>query len=252
MMQKKFYEDKSKEQFDRNIGFAENGVVFEDILTAYIGEKVVIKEGVCIGPCVTINGETTIESGCYIGQGCIITDSTIGKDTRIEQNSRLIKATIGETTTVLMSVITESSIGSGTVVGPFSYVRPGSNINNNVKIGDFVEIKNSNIGDGTKISHLTYVGDSDLGEDINLGCGVVFVNYDGKNKYRSTIEDGAFIGCNVNLVSPVNVGENAYIAAGTTVTTDVPAGSLSVARAKQRNLEGWVKKRGLLKERKDK
>ena len=114
-------------------------------------------------------------------------------------------------------------------------------------MGDFVEIKNSKLGDGAKAAHLTYVGDSDVGERVNLGCGVVFVNYDGSRKYRSVVEDGAFIGCNVNLVSPVHVGKDAYIAAGSTITEDVPDGALYVARAKGRTLEGWVEKKGILK-----
>ena len=108
------------------------------------------------------------------------------------------------------------------------------------------------MGDGTKASHLTYIGDSDLGNDINLGCGVVFVNYDGTNKHRSTIEDGAFIGCNSNLVSPVNVGEGAYIAAGTTVTKNVPDDALCVGRTRQKVIEGWAKERGLYRKNKDK
>lgn len=111
------------------------------------------------------------------------------------------------------------------------------------RVGDFVELKNSNIGDGTKISHLTYVGDSDVGEKVNLGCGVVFVNYDGKNKNRSIVGDGAFVGCNVNLVSPVNVGSNAYIAAGSTITEDVPDGAMAIARERQSIKEDWVSKR---------
>jgi bifunctional UDP-N-acetylglucosamine pyrophosphorylase/glucosamine-1-phosphate N-acetyltransferase len=142
-----------------------------------------------------------------------------------------------------MSVLTECAVGEGSTVGPFAYLRPDADVGKNVKIGDFVEIKNSRIGDGTKVSHLTYVGDSDLGENINLGCGVVFVNYDGREKHRSVVGEGAFIGCNVNIVSPVNVGENAYIAAGTTVTTDVPAGSLSVGRARTKHIPGWVERR---------
>ncbi len=111
------------------------------------------------------------------------------------------------------------------------------------RVGDFVELKNATIGEGTKISHLTYVGDSDLGRDINLGCGVVFVNYDGKEKHRTTVDDKAFIGCNVNLVSPVHVGREAYIAAGSTVTEDVPGGALAIARQRQTVRPGWVDKR---------
>ena len=110
-----------------------------------------------------------------------------------------------------------------------------------MKVGDFVELKNSNIGNGTKISHLTYVGDSDVGSKVNFGCGTVTVNYDSKNKHRTTIKDNAFIGCNTNLVAPVTVGENAYTAAGSTITDDVPADALGIGRARQCNKEDWVK-----------
>jgi bifunctional UDP-N-acetylglucosamine pyrophosphorylase/glucosamine-1-phosphate N-acetyltransferase len=141
--------------------------------------------------------------------------------------------------------VTSSTIDDGTKIGPYAYLRPGSNIGKHVKIGDFVEIKNSNIGDETKISHLTYVGDSDLGRNVNLGCGVVFVNYDGMKKSRSIVGDNSFIGCNVNIVSPVVVEENSYIAAGSTITMNVPKNSLAIAREKQRNIENWVtRKRG--------
>ena len=144
-------------------------------------------------------------------------------------------------------MILESRVGSDTTVGPFAYLRPNSNVGSGCKVGDFVEIKNSTLGDGAKASHLTYIGDSDVGERVNLGCGVVFVNYDGSRKYRSVVEDGAFIGCNSNLVSPVHIGKNAYVAAGSTITKDVPEGALYVARARGKSLEGWVEKRGILK-----
>ena len=135
-------------------------------------------------------------------------------------------------------------------MGPFAYLRPQSRIGSKCKIGDFVEVKNSTLGDGTKASHLTYIGDSDIGRDVNLGCGVVFVNYDGTNKYRSEVEDGAFIGCNSNLVSPVKVGKGAYIAAGSTVTKDVESDALYIARSRGRELPGWVSARGILKKKK--
>ena len=189
----------------RILEYMEAGVTFLDIDTVFIDDGVKIGEGTVIEPCVQIRGKTEIGANCLIGQ-----------------NSRVENSILSDNVNILSSVVLESKIGSGTNVGPFAYLRPNSVVGRNCKIGDFVEVKNSTLGDGTKASHLTYIGDSDLGNDINLGCGVVFVNYDGTNKYRSTIEDGAFIGCNTNLVSPVNVGKGAYIAAGTTVTKNVP------------------------------
>lgn len=220
---------KAEARLARNLDLAADGVEFIDIERAYIGEEVTIGAGTVIGPCVTIEGKTTI-----------------GKDCFISQNSRLKDAAIGDGVSIESSIILESTVGDGTKVGPYAYIRPGSTIGKGCRVGDFVEIKNSSLGDGTKAAHLTYIGDSDLGKGINLGCGVVFVNYDGKHKYRSTIKDGAFIGCNVNIVSPVTVGEKAYIGAGTTVTKDVDDGVLYVGRPKDRTIPGWVERTGLL------
>ena len=219
----------------RILEYMEAGVTFLDIDTVFIDDGVKIGEGTVIEPCVQIRGKTEIGANCLIGQ-----------------NSRIENSILSDEVKVLSSVVLESRIGSGTNVGPFAYLRPNSVVGRNCKIGDFVEVKNSTLGDGTKASHLTYIGDSDLGNDINLGCGVVFVNYDGTNKYRSTIEDGAFIGCNTNLVSPVNVGKGAYIAAGTTVTKNVPEDALCVGRARQKVIEGWAEERGLYRKNKDK
>lgn len=210
-----------------------NGVVFVDEFTAYIDESVTIGEGTVIGPCVTLSGNTRIGKNCVIGQNSVIKDSDIDDNVDIQS-----------------SVITESSVGSGTKVGPFAYMRPDSHVGKDCKVGDFVEIKNSTLGDGTKASHLTYIGDSDVGAGVNLGCGVVFVNYDGTKKYRSVVEDNAFIGCNSNLVSPVRVGEGAYIAAGSTVTEDVNGDSLYIARTKGTEKPGWVSSKGILKRKK--
>jgi bifunctional UDP-N-acetylglucosamine pyrophosphorylase/glucosamine-1-phosphate N-acetyltransferase len=163
----------------------------------------------------------------------------------IGQSCRIEGCVIGSGAEVDHSVLKESRVGENTMVGPFAYIRPGSNIGANCRIGDFVEVKNSNIGDGTKVSHLTYIGDADLGKGINVGCGVVFVNYDGRDKHRSFVGDGAFIGCNVNIISPIRIGPSAYIAAGGTVTCDVPPGALHMARERGRNIENWVERRGL-------
>ncbi|MBN7774172.1 DapH/DapD/GlmU-related protein [Clostridium aminobutyricum] len=210
----------------------ENGVNFIDIRAAYIGEEVIIGKGTIIGPCVTLEGRVIIGDDCVIGQNTKIKDSTIGDRTEIQS-----------------SVITESRVGCDTTVGPFAYLRPKSDVGNHCKVGDFVEIKNSSMGDGAKASHLTYIGDADVGRDVNIGCGVVFVNYDGTHKHRSTVGDGSFIGCNTNIVSPIIIEEEAYIAAGTTVTKNVPKGALCVARVRDKIIEGWVERRGLLKKK---
>ena len=230
------FEEYTKMEEDRlavNIKHLENGVEFVDICAAYIDPEVEIGKGTKIYPCVVIEGKTVIGENCVIGQNSRIKDSVIGNGTDVQS-----------------SVILESTVGEETHVGPFAYMRPGSKVGSKCKVGDFVEVKNSSMGDGSKASHLTYIGDSDIGAGVNLGCGVVFVNYDGSSKYRSTVEDGAFIGCNSNLVSPVNIGEKAYIAAGSTVTKDVPSGSLCIAREKQTIIEGWVERRGLLNKKK--
>lgn len=209
------------------------GVSFVDISSAYIDDGVTIGEGTVIGPMVTLEGKTVIGKNCVIRQNTRIADSVIADGVEIEN-----------------SVITESEIGEGTKVGPFAYMRPGSRVGAGCKVGDFVEIKNSTFGDGSKAAHLTYIGDSDVGRNVNLGCGVVFVNYDGKAKYRSEVADGAFIGCNSNLVSPVKVGEGAYIAAGSTVTEDVEGDALYIARAHGTKKQGWVSAKGILKRKK--
>ena len=224
------YEAIEKERISRNLRYMEEGVVFTDLKMAYIDEGVRIGRGTTIYPCAVIEGDVTIGENCVIGQ-----------------NTRIKDSVIGDNTTIQSSVILESRVGSDTTVGPFAYLRPNSNVGSGCKVGDFVEIKNSTLGDGAKASHLTYIGDADVGERVNLGCGVVFVNYDGSRKYRSVVEDGAFIGCNSNLVSPVHIGKNAYVAAGSTITKDVPEGALYVARARGKSLEGWVEKRGILK-----
>lgn len=226
------YRKTEEKRLEINIKHMEKGVRFADINTAYIDESVAIGEGTYIGPCVTLEGDTEI-----------------GADCSILQNTRIVDSDIADKVEIQSSVIIESSVGEGTKVGPFAYMRPGSRVGKNCKVGDFVEIKNSTFGDGSKASHLTYIGDSDVGCDVNLGCGVVFVNYDGTNKYRSTVGDGAFIGCNSNLVSPVTVGEGAYVAAGSTVTEDVEGDALYIARARGVKKQGWVSAKGILKKK---
>ena len=207
-----------------------NGVIIEDPATTYIAKGVKIASDTVIMPNTTIQGDTEIGSNCVIGPNTIIKNSKIGNDNEI-----------------LASVVTDAIVENGVHIGPFAYLRPKAHIQNNAKIGDFVEIKNANIGEGTKVSHLTYIGDADVGKKCNFGCGTVFVNYNGRDKNRSVIGDNAFIGCNTNIVSPVNVGDYSYTAAGSTITEDVPSGALGIGRAKQQNKEGWVDNRGYLK-----
>lgn len=217
-----------RSEINRNL--MQNGVVIEDPETAYIEDSVVIEEGAVILPNTRITGNTKIGAKSVIGPNCIIENSVVGEGCEI-----------------LASVLKESVVENGVSIGPFAYLRPNSHIGENAKIGDFVEIKNSSVGSGTKVAHLTYIGDADVGEKCNFGCGTVVVNYDGRNKHRTKIGDNAFIGCNTNLVSPVEVGDYAYTAAGSTITEDVPDGALGIARARQENKNGWVDKKGYLK-----
>ena len=210
----------------------ENGVTIIDPNTTYIGIDVEIGQDTIIYPGNVLEGNTVI------GKNCVL-----------YPNSRINNSVIGESVDIQSSVILESKIGNQTTVGPFAYIRPESIIGNNVRVGDFVEIKKSTIGNNTKVSHLTYVGDAEVGEGCNFGCGTVTVNYDGKNKNKTIIGNNSFIGCNTNLISPVTVEDNTYIAAGSTITNNVKSGELAVARAKQRNIEGWVDKKGLIKKK---
>ncbi|TDT63451.1 bifunctional UDP-N-acetylglucosamine diphosphorylase/glucosamine-1-phosphate N-acetyltransferase GlmU [Fonticella tunisiensis] len=207
-----------------------DGVTIIDPSSTYIDDGVVIGMDTIIYPGTIIEGKSVIGEDCVIGP-----------------NSRIVDSEIQNGVEVQSSVVLESKIMDKAKVGPFAYIRPGSQIGKKVKIGDFVEIKKSVIGDGTKVSHLTYIGDAEVGSDCNFGCGTVVVNYDGTRKYKTKIGNHAFIGCNTNLVAPVELGDNAYVAAGSTITEDVPEGALAVARSRQVNKEGWVDKKGIWK-----
>ena len=206
----------------------ENGVTFISPETSYIESDVVIGVDTIIYPGTIIEGKSIIGEECVIGP-----------------YSRIVCSEIDDKAVINNSVILESKVGSETKVGPFAYLRPKSVVGTKVKIGDFVEIKKSVIGDGTKISHLSYIGDAELGKNVNMGCGSVVVNYDGKKKHKTIVGDNVFVGCNANLVSPVNVEANSYIAAGSTITDNVPEYSLAIARKRQSIIENWVLKKGL-------
>lgn len=206
-----------------------------EINSRFADNNVYIDEGAKISPLAVIG------SGSYIGAGVTVCgNSVIGENCTLIGSTRIKDTVIGCNTAVESCVITDAKVGNNVTMGPFAYVRPHSVIGDNVKVGDFVEVKNATIGDGTKISHLTYVGDSDVGKGVNFGCGTVTVNYDGVKKHRTTIGDNAFIGCNTNLVSPVKVGDNAYIAAGSTVTDNIPDKSFAIARSRQTTKENYV------------
>ena len=191
-------------------------MILIDKNTTYISPEAQIAEDVVIYPNNNIIGNTVIGKGTVIMPNCIITDSIIGENAK-----------------VTAAVMEEARVGDNTTVGPFSYLRKGACIGNHCRIGDFVEIKNSVIGDYPKASHLAYVGDVTIGERCNVGCGVIFVNYDGKKKHRSTVEDNCFIGSNCNIIAPVTLRENSYIAAGTTVTDETPNDSFVIGRSRQ-------------------
>jgi len=203
-----------------------SGVTIMDFDSTYIGKDVKIGKDTVIYPNTLIFGKTTIGEECAVGPNTVIEDCEIG-----------------DFVSVKMSNLIQSKIGNNTTVGPFAYLRPGSVIGSRCKVGDFVEIKNSTLGDGTKASHLTYIGDAKVGKNVNFGCGTVIVNYDGKKKYTTEICDDVFIGCNSNLISPVKINEGAYIAAGSTITDEVPKNNLAIARARQVNKANWVDRR---------
>lgn len=203
-----------------------SGVTIIDPERTYISDEVTIGRDSVILPGCMLSGKTVIGEGCEIGPDTTLENAIIGDGTRVQK-------------TVGMDCV----VNTNTTVGPFAYLRPGTVVGDNCRIGDFVEIKNSAIGNGTKVSHLTYVGDSDVGERVNFGCGTVTVNYDGAKKYRTTIGNDVFVGCNSNLVAPVTLEDGAYTAAGSTITDRVPEGSLAIARARQVNKEKWNDRR---------
>lgn len=202
--------------------FLEEGVEFLCTDGVSIGRNVKIGIGTKILQGTILRGDTVIGENCTIGPNCIIENCTVGDGVTLNSVQAF-----------------KSQIDSGAKIGPFVHIRPDSHIMANVKIGDFVEVKNSVIGERTSISHLTYVGDTDVGSNVNFGCGVATANYDGEKKYRISIGDNAFLGCNTNLVAPVNIGKSAYTAAGSTVTEDVPDGSLAIERGELHFKDGF-------------
>ncbi len=206
-----------------NSALEDSGVEFIDRNSAYIDYGVRIGAGTVIYPNVIIEGNSEIGENCLIGMGCNIRDTKVGNNCSLQY-----------------VFATEATVDNNISIGPFVNLRPKTHIHDNCKIGDFVEVKNSEIGAGTKLPHLSYIGDADVGERVNVGCGSIFVNYDGKNKMRTQVGSDVFIGCNSNLVAPISIGDNTYIAAGSTLTDDVPSGAMAIARARQVIKTGWI------------
>ncbi|GFN33755.1 bifunctional UDP-N-acetylglucosamine diphosphorylase/glucosamine-1-phosphate N-acetyltransferase GlmU [Paenibacillus xylaniclasticus] len=202
-----------------------NGVTVIDPSTTYIEADVVI------------GADTIIHPGTVLRRGTVI-----GEDCEIGPQADLTNVKVGNGVSVKYSVAVDAEIGNSSTVGPFAYLRPGSKLGEHCKIGDFVELKNASLGDGSKVSHLSYVGDAVVGKDVNIGCGAITVNYDGVNKSITEIGDNAFIGSNVNLIAPVKVGDGAYIVAGSTITKDVDANDMAIARVRQENKAGYANK----------
>ena len=210
----------------KNEALMAEGVTLMDPETTYVDVDVVVGRDTVIYPGTWLEGRTVIGEGCEIGP-----------------NSRFQNVKVGAHVTAHFCYAHECEIADGVTLGPYVHIRPDTKLAAGVKIGNFVEVKNSVVGEGTKLPHLSYIGDSDIGAGVNMGCGTITVNYDGKKKFRTTVGDGAFVGCNSNLVAPVRVGDNAYVGAGSTITKDIPEGDLAIARAHQKNITGWADKR---------
>ena len=204
----------------------DSGVTVMDPASTFVDASVSIGEDTVLYPFTWLEGKTTI-----------------GRDCRIGPNSRIADSQLGDAVTLHFSYAHECKIADGVTVGPYVHLRPDAELAAGVKVGNFVEVKNSRVGVGSKLPHLSYIGDADIGSGVNIGCGTITVNYDGKKKHRTVVGDTAFVGCNSNLVAPVSVGAGSYIAAGSTITKDVPDGALGVGRARQSNIAGWVEKK---------
>lgn len=203
----------------------DSGVTIIDPASTFIEGSVKIGRDTIIYPYTWLEGSTEIGEDCEIGPNARFTNVKVGNDNHLQ-----------------FIYAHDCEVKNHVTAGPYVHLRPDTVISDHVKIGNYVEVKNSNVGEGTKLPHLTYIGDSDIGSGVNMGCGCITVNYDGKKKHRTIIGDNAFVGCNTNLVAPVTVQANTYIGAGSTITKEVPENALGIARAKQKNIEGWAEK----------
>jgi bifunctional UDP-N-acetylglucosamine pyrophosphorylase/glucosamine-1-phosphate N-acetyltransferase len=202
-----------------------------DPATTYIDADVEVGADTVIHPCVYLEGTTRIGSACEIHSGARLVNTQVGDRAIIKNHS----------------VITDSEIGAGAIVGPFAHLRPGSQLDEQAHVGNFVELKKTKIGKGSKANHLSYLGDATIGANVNIGAGTITCNYDGERKSQTTIDDAAFVGSDTTLVAPVKIGKGAYIAAGSTITADVPDGALGIARTRQSNKADWVARKAASK-----
>jgi bifunctional UDP-N-acetylglucosamine pyrophosphorylase/glucosamine-1-phosphate N-acetyltransferase len=212
------------------------GVTLLDPATTYIDETVTVGAGTVLHAGVTLEGRTAVGANCRVRSWVRITDSTIGDGVIINDSC----------------VIVESRVDGGARVGPFAHIRPASHVHKDAHVGNFVELKKTVLGEGAKANHLAYLGDATIGAGANIGAGTITCNYDGVHKHPTVIGDRAFIGSDTQLIAPVTVGAGAYVAAGSSITEDVPAGALGVARARQSNIEGWVERSAPKKKSEDK
>jgi bifunctional UDP-N-acetylglucosamine pyrophosphorylase/glucosamine-1-phosphate N-acetyltransferase len=204
-----------------------SGVTLLDAERTWIDPRARIGRDTVIYPDVFIDGVSKIGEDCVVGPGCHLTEMTVGRGAQILDHC----------------VMTESHIGDGAIVGPFARLRPGSVLETGSRVGNFVELKKTRLGPGSKASHLTYLGDASIGPNCNIGAGTITCNYDGTNKYPTVLGRGVFIGSDTQLIAPVTIGDGAYVGAGATITEDVPAGALALSRQPQKNIEGWVERR---------
>ena len=210
----------------KNFELMDSGVTIIDPATTFIDFEVEIGQDTIIYPNTYLEGKTKIGADCEIGPSTRFTNMLVGDKVQAQ-----------------FSYCHDSEICDGVILGPYVHIRPGSKISAKVKIGNFVEVKNSTIGEGSKLPHLQYIGDTDMGAGCNMGCGTITVNYDGKKKFRTKIGDNVFVGCNSNLVAPVTLEDGVYVAAGSTITENVPKDNLAIARSRQTNKENWADKR---------
>ena len=208
------------------------GVIMMDPASVYVDSQVTVGEGTVLLPGTILRGDTHVGAHCEIGPNTMLTDCTVEDHVRINT-----------------AQCEQSEIRARCEIGPYTHIRPHCVVGEGSKIGAFVQLKNCNLGAGTKMAHLTYVGDADVGERVNFGCGTVTCNYDGNAKYRTVIGDDCFLGCNTNLVAPVTLGSGSYTAAGTTVTADAAPDSLVIGRARQEEKPGWAARHRAKKEK---